>query len=90
MIIGVFDVVELTDEIVELQEHEIYGKAIIRESAIMTREGQCGCYLECRGHYLGSLWCISGTTNQMGSLELQYFASANKMHNLAPKIFLEG
>jgi len=36
VIIGVFDVVELTDEIVELQEHKIYGKAIIGESTIMT------------------------------------------------------
>ena len=34
-----FDVVELTDEIVELQKHQIYGKAIIRESTIMTRAG---------------------------------------------------
>ena len=39
VIIGVFNIVELTDEIVELQEHEIYGKAIIRESTIMTRAG---------------------------------------------------
>ena len=59
-------------------------------NGVMYREGQPGRYLECRGHYLESLWCISGTTNQMGSLECQYFASANKMHSLAPQKFLVG
>ena len=56
----------------------------------MIREGQHGCYLECRWHYLESLWRISGPTNQMGSLECQYFASTNKMHSLAPPNFLVG
>ena len=56
----------------------------------ITREGQRGRYLECHGHYLESLWLVVGPTNQMGSLECQYFASANKMHSLAPPKFLVG
>ena len=53
----------------------------------MNREGQRGRYLECRGHYFESLWRISRPTNQMGSLECQYFASTNKMHSLRPQFF---
>ena len=34
--VGVFEVVDLTNETVELLEHQIYGKAIVRNSTIMT------------------------------------------------------
>ena len=57
---------------------------------VMSREGQRGRYLECCGHYLESLWRISRPTNQMGSLECQYLASANTMQSLAPQKFLVG